>query len=114
MELTEIKNTDVLDIRIRRKTEIEAFVLIHTLGLLEALEKGIMTTANCKKSIFTTDMVKTLQGLHVDNRIQRLIYQGIHLKCAERPLNKEVLKNVLEMREEALSLLTELMLKSTK
>ncbi len=102
------KCLDVLDIRIREKADIEAFALVQTLGLLEALQRRIMTTAHCKKSVFSNTMIKTLQNVHVDNRILQLIYKGSRIKSTNDQFSDPLKSSIEEMYEEALSLLQEL------
>lgn len=103
--LERLRCFEKMEVRLDQKDDIEMFTLIQALGLVEALQREVVTTCHSKQSVFSFRLVQALQGIHVDPKILGLLLKGSGMQSDNGRLTPEVIQTSNEIREEALVLL---------
>ena len=71
--LERLKCFEKMMVRLDQKDDIEMFTLIQALGLVDALQQEVVTTAHSKQSVFSFRLIQALQELQVDPKILGLL-----------------------------------------
>ncbi len=103
--LERLKCFEKMMVRLDQKDDIEMFTLIQALGLVDALQQEVVTTAHSKQSVFSFRLIQALQELQVDPKILGLLLKGSGMQSDCGRLTPEVIQTSSEIREEALELL---------
>ena len=101
---------DLLEIRIQDKREIEIFVLTQALGLLDLLERKIILTSQCKKSIFAMSFELALVLVAADPEVINVIGLAEELQGGLLEVSDEISEQAKELRERVVELLKERLL----
>lgn len=103
-----------LKISIQDKKEIEKFILINVIGLMDSLKDGLVTIDECEVYLYSPYSIKKLSDLKIDNNIIDLIEEGCELEDIES-LVPEKLDNAIDsIKKKASRLLSELSKKETE
>ena len=100
---------DMLQIRIQEQNEIEIFVLTQALGLFELLERKIILTSQCKKSVLSASTRNALMEMRASNKVVDVIARGAKLQGDLLEVTDEVVEAAKELKEETVQLLAELL-----
>lgn len=84
-----------LKVSIQDKKEIEKFILINIIGLMDSLKDGLVTIDECEVYLYSPYSIKKLSGLKIDNNIINLIEEGCELEDIES-LVPEKLDNAID------------------
>jgi len=103
--LERLKCFEKMEVNLNQKDDIEMFTLIQAVGLVEALQREVLTTCHSKQSVFSFRLVQALQELSVDPKILGLLLKGSEMQSDHGRLTPEVIQTSDEIREEALVLL---------
>lgn len=87
------------------KGDSERLILITAVGLLESLEKNILTIEDCEQYLFSPYTVEVLKQKQVDEKVIQIIDKGLYLEDYESLLPDEMLKYTKSLKQEALELI---------
>lgn len=97
-----------LKLSIKNKTEIEKFVLITIIGLMESLKDGLVTIDECEVCLYSPYSVEKLKNLKIDIRVVELVEEGCELEDIESLVPEELENVILSIKSRAAKLLLEL------
>lgn len=96
---------DEMKISIMNKSEIERFILVSIIGLMDSLSVGATSIEECETYLFSPYSVDKLNTLKIDERIIELIEDGCELEDIESLIPEKLHKSIDEIRLKAIELL---------
>lgn len=99
---------DEMKISIRHKSEIERFILLNIIGLMDSMIVGAIATEDCEVYLFSPYSVDKLNALNLDKNIVDLVEMGCELEDVESLIPEKLHKSIDEIRLKAIDLLINL------
>jgi hypothetical protein len=99
---------DEMKISISHKSEIERFILLSIIGLVDSLIVGAISIEKCEEYLFSPYSVDKLNTLKLDERIVELVEMGCELEDVESLIPEKLHKSIDEIRLKAIDLLRNL------
>lgn len=97
-----------LNLSIENKTEIERFLLILNLGLINALKNGLITIEEVENYLYNPYTLERLKYLGINQEILDLIHEGCELENIERIIKDQLKQTMDEMENKIVSHLKKL------
>jgi hypothetical protein len=92
-------------ISIENKVEIERFVLLMNIGLIEALKTGIITIEEAEKYLYSPYSVDKLERLGIREEVITLINLGCELEDVESIIPQKLIASMDEIEVKSKELL---------
>lgn len=107
MTKKEIKNRNIskLNISLENPEEIERFVLITIVGLLNSLQHNVVSIEDTECRFFSPYTYTTLKKMNVNKDIVELVMDGCLLEDFESLIPDKLDDEIVRIKEKALSLL---------
>lgn len=99
---------DEMKISIMNKREIERFILLSIIGLMDSLSVGATSIEECETYLFSPYSVDKLSTLNLDEQIVELVENGCELEDVESLIPEKLHKSINEIRLKAIELLKNL------
>ncbi|ERK30169.1 DUF3969 family protein [Clostridium intestinale] len=94
-----------IKISIRNKSEIERFVLLSIVGLMDSLIEGAISIEDCEVYLCSPYSVEKLNSLKIDERVIELVEDGCELEDIESLIPSKLQNSINEIRLKAIKLL---------
>lgn len=95
----------MLKVSLKEIKEIERFILINIIGLLESLKKNAITIDDTEIYLFSPYSVDILSEKGINKEIIELVELGCELEDIESLLPDKLYKNIESLLDKALNLL---------
>ncbi|MGA8942865.1 MAG: DUF3969 family protein [Thermoactinomyces sp.] len=89
-----------LKILVEGKEEIQHFLSIVQLGILEALEEKIMTIEEAEGYLFNPYSVEKLEELGIDQRVIDIVSHGCELEDVQSLIPDKLFTTIKKLKEE--------------
>ena len=106
--MMKIYKLDEMKISIMNKIEIERFILISIIGLMDSLSVDAISIEECEMYLFSPYSVEKLNTLNLDEQIVELVENGCELEDVESLIPEELYKSIDKIRLKAIELLKNL------
>lgn len=94
-----------MKISIMNKRQIEAFILVSIIGLMDSLSVGATSIEECETYLFSPYSVDKLRTLNLNEQILELIQIGCELEDVEALIGEKLSESINEIRLKAIELL---------
>lgn len=98
-----------LDISIKDVDNINRFILLANLGILNALKNKLISITEAEQSLYTPYTVDKLRELQVSNEVIHLIELGCELEDIQSLLPSQLEKSILDLIDKTNGLLKQSM-----
>lgn len=99
---------DEIKISIKNKIEIERFILLSIIGLMDSLIAGAISIEECERYIFSPYSIEKLNNLNLNESIVELVEMGCELEDIESLIPEKLNKSIDEIILKAIDLLINL------
>lgn len=96
----------VVNIEFNDMNELENLILILNLGIVTALESGIISIEDSEKMLYRPKFVKMLERLSINKEILDLIEQGCELEDIESLIPEYLTNKILQMKSDIFTMLS--------
>ncbi|EPI03158.1 hypothetical protein D920_00312 [Enterococcus faecalis 13-SD-W-01] len=90
-----------LKITIKNKEDANKFILVSAIGLLESLEKKLLTINECQQYLFSPYSVSILEKERLDEKVIKIVELGCELEDIESLLPNELNTEIKNLKEQA-------------
>lgn len=94
-----------MKISIMNKREIERFVLLSIIGLMDSLSFSAISIEECESYLFSPYSIDKLNNLNLDQQIVELVESGCELEDVEALIPEKLHKSINEIKLKAIELL---------
>ena len=98
---------DKLEVSILDKVEIEKFILINIVGLMESLNEGAIKIEDCEQCLCSPYSVEKLNTLGINTEVVDLIEQGCELEDVESLVPQKLKDEINKIKVKAIKLLSQ-------
>lgn len=99
---------DKLKISLKNKNEIEKFLLISIIGLMNSLKEDLITIDECEIYLFSPYSINKLLELKIDREIIDLVEEGCELEDVESLVPEKLKNNIDNIKIRAIDLLSKI------
>lgn len=89
------------------KEDLEKVILINAIGLVEALNKNLITIEEAEKVLFSPYMMEQLEYINVSKPVLEVIHLGTELEDVNSIIPDKLAESLAEIKEKSLNLLEE-------
>ncbi|QOS80851.1 DUF3969 family protein [Paenibacillus sp. JNUCC31] len=97
-----------LNLRVSGKVQIERIVSILELGMLTALEEGVVNLEEIEGYLFNPFTADILEGMTLSNEVIEIIKSGCELEDVESLMPQKLQSTISELKEETINTLRQL------
>lgn len=99
---------EYLEISIEDRTEIERFLLILNIGLINSLKNGLITIDEAENFLYNPFSLERLKDLGIDQKITELIHEGCELENIDRIIKNQLKQTIDELENKSINNLRKL------
>lgn len=96
-----------MQIDFKEKIIVEKILLINIIGVLEAMEEKALLIDEAEKYLFSPHMIEVLKKENFNIDIIDILERGCELEDIESLLPDKLMENILELKQKALTIITE-------
>ncbi|WP_316338448.1 DUF3969 family protein [Clostridium sp.] len=97
-----------LKISLRNKNEIERFLLINIIGIMDSLKEELITIDECEIYLFSPYSINKLCELKINNEIISLLEEGTELEDVESLVPEKLKSTIDNLKFRAIDLLSKI------
>lgn len=98
----------MLKISLENNIQINKFILINIIGLMDSLEAGLISIEECEICLFSPYSIEKLEKLHLDKRIIDILQRGCELENIYDLLQDKFIDVVKELKNDSQQILKSL------
>jgi len=95
-----------LNISISDKNEIERLILILNIGLMNAINEGVLSIEEAENLLYSPYSVGKLENIGIDDKVLNLVKLGCELEDVESLIPDKLKESIEHIRTEAIMLLS--------